>query len=359
MALMTSKERIKAVFDNRTPDRPPVFDLLANDALVSYLSGKQAGVGDELTVYQAYGEGLIDATRQRIFVPLEQGSKTLEDGRILHSHRWTQWLEPMDFVSVEDAVEDLKSKIHKLDKKADSEISEQNHKWLTEYNYLSEQITPCVLIGNTMLKIGLMSLYETYGWEIYSLIQADHPELVEEYFEKTTIQSIRSIELMEYPKEMLAVITCMDIAGKNGPLVSPAFLKNSFFSRLKRIVDAYHNKGLPFIFHSDGNLTPVMDELVNCGIDGLNPIDVAGGMDVKKIREPYPDLILVGGVDAVHLLPQGDTESVKQATADLIKIAGTRILVGSTTEVGNDIPLENYLAMIDAIKTSSFENIYS
>ena len=60
------------------------------------------------------------------------------------------------------------------------------------------------------------------------------------------------------------------------------------------------------IFHSDGNLNPILDELVNAGIKGLNPIDPLGEMDIAKIKEKYGDkLILIGNVDCSNLLPFG------------------------------------------------------
>jgi uroporphyrinogen decarboxylase len=103
------------------------------------------------------------------------------------------------------------------------------------------------------------------------------------------------------------------------------------------------------IFHSDGNVTEIMDGLVDAGIDGFNPIDVAAGMDSYLLRKKYPELILVGGVDGKSLLLNGTIDEIRAETRKLIENLGRqgRLLIGSTTEVAANIPLGNYTAFHD------------
>jgi uroporphyrinogen decarboxylase len=149
---------------------------------------------------------------------------------------------------------------------------------------------------------------------------------------------------------MPAMFLGEDFASGDGPMVSPAFLRKSFFPRLKRIADAYHRKGIRLLFHSDGDLHPVLDDLVACGIDALNPIDIASGMDPKEIRRRHPNLVLVGGIDCARLLPFGSPGEVRQATRALIEAAGPALLVGSSSETGDDVPLDNFLAMVEVAR---------
>ena len=64
-----------------------------------------------------------------------------------------------------------------------------------------------------------------------------------------------------------------DIASKTATLFSPAFLRQEFFPRLRTLIGMYHDLGFKVIFHSDGNLNAVMDDLVAAEIDGINPIE--------------------------------------------------------------------------------------
>jgi uroporphyrinogen decarboxylase len=103
------------------------------------------------------------------------------------------------------------------------------------------------------------------------------------------------------------------------------------------------------LFHSDGNLNPILGDLVDAGIDGLNPIETLAGMDVPDIHRRYPHLFLCGGIDVSQLLPHGTPQHVREAVRRAIDGAGGRLMVGSSTELNNEVPLENYLALRETV----------
>ena len=131
--------------------------------------------------------------------------------------------------------------------------------------------------------------------------------------------------------------------------MSPAWLRQSFFPRLATVLNAYHSRGIKVLFHSDGNLNSILDDLVEAGIDGLNPIEVVAGMDVGEIHRRYPGLFLCGGIDVSNLLPYGKPAEVRDAVCRALDAAGGRIMIGSSTELSDNVPLENYLALRDAV----------
>jgi len=112
-----------------------------------------------------------------------------------------------------------------------------------------------------------------------------------------------------------------------------------------------HDYGLTVIFHSDGYIMDIVDDLLAAGIDGLNPIEKAAGMDLYALRRRFPELILVGGLDVTHLLPTGTPEQVRAETRRMLDEAGAegRLLIGSSTELEDNVPLENYLAFHDEV----------
>jgi len=71
-------------------------------------------------------------------------------------------------------------------------------------------------------------------------------------------------------------------------------------------------------------------------------------MDIKAIHSRYPHIVFAGGIDVTNLLPHGTPQQVRDAVHRAIEDSEGRILVGSSTEVHNDVPLENFLAMRDA-----------
>jgi len=194
-------------------------------------------------------------------------------------------------------------------------------------------------------EVGLSATYDFVGGlEKFSYLLSDDVQvalsLLESFFQMN-LEKVRSLPIGFQP---VAAFVPEDIAMKNTLLFSPEFLRRELFPRLKVIVDAYHSKGIKVIFHSDGNLWSVMDDLMDCGIDALNPIESAAGMDVGDLRKRYPSLVLLGGIDSSYLLPFSSAEEIRTVARKTILNAGRGYFPGSTSEVHNSIPLENYLA---------------
>lgn len=144
-----------------------------------------------------------------------------------------------------------------------------------------------------------------------------------------------------------------DYAGNNGPLFSPAVFKEFILPRLQQMVDLIHEEGGKVIKHSDGNLWPILDMIVDTGIDGLNPIEPIAGMDIGLVKEKYGKrLCLVGNIDCAHLLPNGSIAEVENAVRECIRKAspGGGHIISSSNSIHSSVKPENYLAMIRSVQ---------
>lgn len=89
-----------------------------------------------------------------------------------------------------------------------------------------------------------------------------------------------------------------DMCYKGGSLISPAFFRTFMLPYYKEIVDFYRQMGVRYILvDSDGNVSQLIPLFLEAGVDGLLPFEVAAGMDVRKVREEFPTLRIVGGID--------------------------------------------------------------
>jgi uroporphyrinogen decarboxylase len=167
--------------------------------------------------------------------------------------------------------------------------------------------------------------------------------------ERNTVRAIAWIEHLPADHGIEAGMLGDDMAFKSGPLLRPAWMRKHYFGRLARVIAAHHARGIKVLFHSDGNLNPILGDLVEAGIDGLNPIEVLAGMDVADIHRRHPRLFLCGGIDVSQLLPLGAPAQVREAVERAIAAAEGRLMVGSSTELNNEVPLANYLALRDAV----------
>ena len=144
-----------------------------------------------------------------------------------------------------------------------------------------------------------------------------------------------------------------DYASNNGPLMSPDIFREFILPRLKRVVDAVHEEGGYVIKHSDGNIWPLLDMVIDVGIDGLNPIEPVAGMDIGQVKQKYGDRVcLVGNIDCGKLLSTGSVEEVEAAVKECILRAspGGGHIISSSNSIHSSVKPENYIAMIEATK---------
>jgi uroporphyrinogen decarboxylase len=199
-----------------------------------------------------------------------------------------------------------------------------------------------------------MGIYGEIGLEAFSYFLVDCPEVIIAQLEHNMVRAVTLAQHYPQAHGVMAGFLGDDIAFNSGPLLNPAWLREHYFPRLAKVIAAWHASGIKVLFHSDGNLNQILDDLVDAGIDGLNPIEVLAGMDIAEIHRRHPHLFMAGGIDVSQLLPFGSPAEVKDAVTKAIDAAEGRIMIGSSTELNNDVPLANFLALREAV----FENPY-
>jgi uroporphyrinogen decarboxylase len=144
-----------------------------------------------------------------------------------------------------------------------------------------------------------------------------------------------------------------DIAGNESTLISPQHFLEFVAPYNQRVLDYAHGQGLKVVRHSDGNLWPILDTLVDMGYDGLNPLEPGAGMDLKRVKDAYGDRIcLLGNIDCGELLSSGTEEEVEAAVIQAIEDAapGGGYVLCSSNSIHPGVKPENFLAMVRAAK---------
>jgi len=147
-----------------------------------------------------------------------------------------------------------------------------------------------------------------------------------------------------------AVIFGSDLAFNTNTLMSPAQFDEFICPYLKELVDVVHDKGAKVIKHSDGNLWPILDRLVDIGFDGIHPIQPQC-MELKEVKEHCGDKVcLLGNIDCIEILPSGTEEEVEEAVKQAIRDAapGGGYIVCSSNTIHPGCRPENYIAMVKA-----------
>ena len=118
------------------------------------------------------------------------------------------------------------------------------------------------------------------------------------------------------------VFDCTDYCLKEGPFYSLWVYRELIFPYLKMLVDAAHKKSIYFVHHTDGHIWPIIDDLIDTGIDALHSIDPSAGMNLAEVKERYGDKIaLCGNVDAATTMAYGTPEQVAEEAKQCIRDA--------------------------------------
>lgn len=149
------------------------------------------------------------------------------------------------------------------------------------------------------------------------------------------------------------VFTGDDYSSAQGPFMSPGSFRELLFPSLKKVMRGFRDQGLPVIKHTDGNIMPILDMILECGIDCLDPIDPLGGMDIVHMKKICGEQIaLKGNVNCATTLVNGSTEDVVRETLEVIRAAGEGggLIVSSSNSIHSSVNPANYLAMLSTIK---------
>ncbi len=149
------------------------------------------------------------------------------------------------------------------------------------------------------------------------------------------------------------VYTGDDYAYNSGPIISPQKFREIFYPELKRVVTGYKELGLLVIKHTDGDIMPILDMIIDSGFDCLDPIDPIAGMDLQQIKSDYGDRIcLKGNVDCSTTLSFKTEKETIEETKDCLDKAmpGGGYILSSSNSIHSAVKPKNYLAMLDTLK---------
>jgi len=146
-----------------------------------------------------------------------------------------------------------------------------------------------------------------------------------------------------------------DLAMQNGPLFSPDTYRKLIKPRQKRLVEHLkkHSKAKIF-YHSCGSVVTLIPDLIEVGIDILNPVQVsAAGMDTKELKKNFgKDLTFWGSIDTQHVLPFGSKREVRDEVKKRIDdlAAGGGFVLAAVHNIRPEVPPENIVTMLEAAR---------
>ena len=190
------------------------------------------------------------------------------------------------------------------------------------------------------------------GMENLLMAIADDPELVQALVNMSVDVNLKMAKEVARRGAKI-VYTGDDLAWTRGPLMSPRSFRELFYPGLCRVVRGFKELDLLVIKHTDGNLWPILDMIVDAGIDCLDPIDPTSGMDLGEVKAKYGQRIaLKGNVDCAHLMSFGTPEATAEATKAALRqgMPGGGYILSSSNSIHSGVNPANYLAMLRTLQ---------
>ncbi len=149
-----------------------------------------------------------------------------------------------------------------------------------------------------------------------------------------------------------------DVGAQHTMLMSPATWRRLLKPRLANFIATIKeiNPQLKVAYHSDGYIWPIIPELIEIGVDVLNPIQPASMNPAEVKRKFGKNLCFWGTVDEQHTLPFGSPEEVANEVLERLRTVGADggLIIGPTHHVQLDTPMENFWAMVRTITEASY-----
>lgn len=355
---LTPLERIKRTLEFKEVDTVATGEIIQSSELISRFAGRKINNDWTLEELVRTYKGLkIDLGM--LIAPASVPRTEDRNGIKYQVTYWSEWVVERPFNDLDGLQKYLKKLI--LDVKSSEPediwsyagrggiVGQYFKDYKSYFQDLKKRIYPTIPC-HIESPVGLDVIYNVAGWELFSYMLADNPGLISEVFEVLNDHEIRRVHLVADNEISPLVVVYCDIASNHDIILSPEYLRAEFFPRLKRLVDAWHEHDIKVIFHSEGNIKKVMDDLVACEIDGINPLE-PNNISLQYTREKYPNLVLWGGIDDKELLCFGTPEQVEEEVRRALTICKEGgLILGTSGQIHPATNPDNAIALYRAAK---------
>lgn len=297
---MTSRERLKRTFEHREADRVPILaapwgstierwrreGMPAEPSFAEHFGlDRVAGVGGDIS--PRFEEKVVEETEDYI-VKSDAWGTTAKNWK--HASSTPQWIGRtiVDRQSWKIAKVRMAMGPERIDwnaLKANYPLWRKNDWWIQGGLWFGFDVTHARIVGT----------------ERFLLWMAEDPELVSDIFNTELDCSLKLLDMIwEAGYTFDSIYWCDDMGYRNGPFFSIPLYRELLKPVHKRAIEWAHAKGIVAHLHSCGNINALVPELLEIGLDALNPLEVKAGMDPARLKEAFGGkLVLHGGLNAM------------------------------------------------------------
>lgn len=348
--MMSSYERVMAALNHEKPDRPPLNYYGTPETTEKLLSHLQLGSMLEL---QEYFGADFRYVGPKYVGPSEYCGITGFDvgGTDVWGIQWTEisnpyctYYEPMPCLAEARTIADLEA-----------------HPWPQLDWFTFDHLRPQIQAFNDRERYAIvfagLKFFEVASWlrgfEQFFLDMAEEPELVHWLMEKvTTFYRDLTWRALDATGDMIDIIwTNSDVGSQTSMLMSLPTWREQIKPWHRMLITPFKEAGYKTRYHSDGAISPIIEDLIEMGLDLLDPIQPnTPGMEPEELVENFGGrLAYYGGINTQTILPYGTPADVEKEVLRYIDVLGVQNRYGYCAAASNaiqpDVPVENILTL--------------
>lgn len=328
-------------------DQPCIcYSWMTSSSYMSRVTGRDYWSDREGVFYDYLDRLPINFVPQYYFPGGDQ--RNIELGRLAHDPRpgGTAGTDsPEDVVRWIDDLPDEK------EVRADYDVAQAAKDYADAIWDRTDRANGQVLFIDAYGQADFMGGYTRWGYGNYLIALHDYPEALRRYYHHSALLGrLRNDAIvLACRKHGIApfVYTGQDICTSKGPIVSPELLREFYFPELKWCLEPLVESGIGIIWHCDGDIRPILTDIMDLGVMGLQGFEEEHGVDyaeMARLKDPQGRPISIWGcVSVISTLPHGSVDDVKRAVERSFTLAGKGrgFVLASTSSVMPEVPHEN------------------
>ena len=346
---MTGRERAIRALNFQPVDRTPIWGGWITGAdFLEYMSGKSYWDDPWGTIVATHRKLGVDLFPGEVYGPHSREEFRSADYRQLGAEARAKFKGPEDVLAHIESLPDPEG-LHK-----DFDYEASYNELLQDIKHRQEDLGDDIL-WLPVFRTCYFNWHVQFGNENFFLALGLYPGAMKKLFEYAgeigRLDNQMRADLLHNEGLPLSMFNGVDLCDNRGPMVSIKLLREAYFPSLKRSLEPLISAGVTIIWHSDGNIVPLIADLIDCGVRGFQGFQEEAGVkleELPKLQLPTGKKpALWGSMSVTRTLPHGTVEDVKHEVEHCIDILGPGggHFLGPTNTVGPEVPYENLLVM--------------
>jgi hypothetical protein len=355
---MDQRTRLNLAFDLQQPDRPPILGgwLAAPEHIQTLAGCSDDEYWDNPFTWTVAAEKALGSDGVvGIFTPVARGAYRCVDGHVLERRAGYTMERVLEEIAALPEPEEMRAAFDEEDAYAQFSTglrASQEQMGDIVWEPPDWEIIPCAL------------WYARFGYENALMLPMLHPEaelkLLRWSAERGRQRAILQGRALRDGLRPRAILTGEDLCSQRGPMIAPAFLRKEYWPLVEYAIEPFLAAGGKLVWHCDGDVRPILSDVLAAGFHGLQGFQRECGMDIEWVAglktcrgEP---LLIFGPMSVTTTLPHGTVDEViaeARGAMDACRDRASLVYFTSNT-ITPDVPLENIRALWDTVRESKW-----